>query len=143
MEEYLTEILEGKYHHYLKDTGKRFYLFENFQQIIPDYLSLDKKIVADAKYIPLNQEKNYGEEKATSIYYKTITYMYRFCSNQAFLLYPHPDEVAKPATYKVKTEIDGVNGGTITKLGMRIPSGCNSFFEFSTLIQKYESDFLR
>ena len=141
-EEYLTEILEGKYHHYLKDTGKRFYLFENFQQIIPDYLSLDKKIVADAKYIPLNQEKNYGEEKATSIYYKTITYMYRFCSNQAFLLYPHPDEVAKPATYKVKTEIDGVNGGTITKLGMRIPSGCNSFFEFSTLIQKYESDFL-
>lgn len=69
-EEYLAEILKGKYNHYLKDSGKRFYLFENFQQIIPDYLSLDKKIVADAKYIPLNTEKSYGEEKATAIYYK-------------------------------------------------------------------------
>lgn len=66
----------------MKDSGKRFYLFENFQQIIPDYLSLDKKIVADAKYIPLNTEKSYGEEKATAIYYKTITYMYRFCTNK-------------------------------------------------------------
>lgn len=81
-EEYLAEILKGKYNHYLKDSGKRFYLFENFQQIIPDYLSLDKKIVADAKYIPLNTEKSYGEEKATAIYYKTITYMYRFCTNK-------------------------------------------------------------
>lgn len=43
-EEYLAEILKGKYNHYLKDSGKRFYLFENFQQIIPDYLSLDKRL---------------------------------------------------------------------------------------------------
>lgn len=140
-EEYLAIVLEGRYNHYLKE-GKRFYLFENFQQIIPDYLSIDKKIVADAKYIPLNRESWYGEEKATSIYYKTITYMYRFCSNQGFLFYPYPDEDAKPTTYKIKTERDGVNGGTITKLGLRIPSGCNSFFDFSTLIRKYENNFL-
>ena len=95
-EEYLAIVLEGRYNHYLKERGKRFYLFENFQQIIPDYLSIDKKIVADAKYIPLNRESWYGEEKATSIYYKTITYMYRFCSNQGFLFYPYPDEDVKP-----------------------------------------------
>ena len=51
-------------------------------------------------------------------------------------------DVLRNNGYKVKTEIDGVNGGTITKLGMRSPSGCNNFFEFSTLIRKYESDFL-
>ena len=141
-EEYLAEILKGKYNHYLKDSGKRFYLFENFQQIIPDYLSLDKKIVADDKYIPLNTEKSYGEEKATAIYYKTITYMYRFCTNKGYLFYPHPDEDVTSVPLKIKTEVAGVNGGTITKLGLRIPSGCDTFSKFSKLIKKYENEFI-
>ena len=141
-EEYLAEILKGKYNHYLKDSGKRFYLFENFQQIIPDYLSLDKNIVADAKYIPLNTEKSYGEEKATAIYYKTITYMYRFCTNKGYLFYPHPDEDVTSVPLKIKTEVVGVNGGTITKLGLRIPSGCDTFSKFSKLIKKYENEFI-
>ena len=141
-EEYLAEVLKGKYNHYLKDSGKRFYLFENFQQIIPDYLSLDKKIVADAKYIPLNTEKRYGEEKATAIYYKTITYMYRFCTNNGYLFYPHPDEDVTSVPLKIKTEVAGVNGGTITKLGLRIPSGCDTFSKFSKLIKKYENEFI-
>lgn len=141
-EEYLDIVLEGKYVHYKKYEGKRFYLFENFQQIIPDYLSWDKSIVADAKYIPLNKERDYGEEKATAIYYKTITYMYRFCSNKAYLFYPHPDEEAQPVTYQIKTEQDGINGGVIIKQGLRIPSGCNSFIEFSNKMKQSEKKFL-
>ena len=141
-EEYLDIVLEGKYVHYKKNEGKRFYLFENFQQIIPDYLSWDKSIVADAKYIPLNKERDYGEEKATAIYYKTITYMYRFCSNKAYLFYPHPDEEAQPVTYQIKTEQDGINGGVIIKQGLRIPSGCNSFIEFSNKMKQSEKKFL-
>lgn len=141
-EEYLAEILKGKYNHYLKDSGKRFYLFENFQQIIPDYLSLDKKIVADAKYIPLNTEKSYGEEKATAIYYKTITYMYRFCTNKGYLFYPHPDEDVTSVPLKIKTEVAGVNGGTITKLGLRIPSECDTFSEFSVQMKNTRTNLL-
>ena len=141
-EEYLAEILKGKYNHYLKDSGKRFYLFENFQQIIPDYLSLDKKIVADAKYIPLNTEKSYGEEKATAIYYKTITYMYRFCTNKGYLFYPHPDEDVTSVPLKIKTEVAGVNGGTITKLGLRIPSECDTLSECPVQLKKAEDAFI-
>lgn len=141
-EEYLAIILDGKYKHYLKEEGKRFNLFENFQQIIPDYLSKNMKIVADAKYIRLNEEKAYQEEKATSIYYKTITYMYRFCSNRAFLLYPHPDEDVKPVVYKIKTATDGINGGTITKLGLRIPFDCLDFSDFTNKMQQNEKAFL-
>lgn len=141
-EEYISIVLEDNYQHFLKDEGKRFYLFEGVkQQIIPDYLSLDKKVVADAKYIPLNKECSYGEEKATSIYYKTITYMYRFCTNIAYLLYPHPDEDIAPIKYKIKTEEDGVNGGRIIKLGLRIPSKCSTYNEFSYKMKKYEEDF--
>lgn len=141
-EEYLSIILDEQFNHYLKDRGKRFYLFENFQQIIPDYLSLDRSIVADAKYIPLNQEKTYWGEKVTSIYYKTITYMYRFCSDKGLLFYPHPDEDINIIPYKIKTEIAGKNGGTITKVGLRIPSRCNNYGEFVKAISQNEVDFL-
>ena len=140
-EEYLATILEGKYNHYLKYTGKRFYLFKpKQQQIIPDYLSLDKKIVADAKYIPLN-EKNWFKEdsaSATAIYYKTITYMYRFCSKEGYLFYPHPDEEVSPIKDEIITEIEGENGGSITKLGLRIPSGCADFNDFVSKIKEEE-----
>lgn len=141
-EEYLAIVLEGKYEHYIKDGDVRFYLFENtHQQIIPDYLSVDKKIVADAKYIPLDQQGTYGEEKATSIYYKTITYMYRFCSDTGYLLYPHPDQEVSPIQYKIKTEINGINGGTMIKLGLRIPSVCSSFDEFAAKMEMEENKF--
>ena len=143
-EEYLAELLRDKYSHYLKNKGKKFYLFKsNKQQIIPDYLSLDKKIVADAKYIPLN-EKNWFKEdsvSATAIYYKTITYMYRFCSKKGFLLYPHPDEEVSPIKEEIITEVEGENGGTITKLGLRITSGCSDFNEFTQRINEEESTF--
>ena len=140
-EEYLATILEGKYNHYLKDTGKRFYLFKpKKQQIIPDYLSLDKKIVADAKYIPLNEKIWFKEDSAsaTAIYYKTITYMYRFCSKEGYLFYPHPDEEVSPIKDEIITEIEGENGGSITKLGLRIPSGCADFNDFVSKIKEEE-----
>ena len=143
-EEYLATILEGKYNHYLKDTGKRFYLFKpKKQQIIPDYLSLDKKIVADAKYIPLNEKSWFKEDSAsaTAIYYKTITYMYRFCSKEGYLFYPHPDEEVSPMKDEIITEIEGENGGSITKLGLRIPSGCTDFNDFASRINDEETTF--
>lgn len=142
-EVYLSIVLDGKFNHFLKDSGKRFYLFTpRMQQIIPDYISIDRKLVADAKYIPLDRENWYGEEKATAIYYKTITYMYRFCSKKGYLLYPHPDEVAEPITYNIATEEDGTNGGSIIKVGLRIPSNCNSFSDFACKMEQYEQVFL-
>lgn len=149
-EEYIADILEGKYNHYLKDSGKQLKLFEpnnekryRHQQIIPDYLSLDMEIVADAKYIPLNDKNWFKEDStsATAIYYKTITYMYRFCSNIGFLLYPHPDEEVLPIKEDIITEKVGVNGGSITKLGLRIPNGCSNFVEFATRIKEEETKF--
>ena len=143
-EEYLATILEGKYNHYLKDTGKRFYLFKpKKQQVIPDYLSLDKKIVADAKYIPLNEKSWFKEDSAsaTAIYYKTITYMYRFCSKEGYLFYPHPDKEVSPIKDEIITEIEGENGGSITKLGLRIPSGCTDFNDFESRINDEETTF--
>jgi 5-methylcytosine-specific restriction enzyme subunit McrC len=92
-EEYLNTILKSDFIHPENKTGKhRHYLFENFQSIYPDFLSKNQpKKVGDAKYIPLSGQRFYSEnsERATSIYYKTIAYMYRFSSSNGFLLFPN------------------------------------------------------
>ena len=141
-EEYLADLLKDKYRHYLKDSGKRFYLFKSQthkQQIIPDYLSLDMTKIADAKYIPLDKKNSFQEDSsnATAIYYKTIAYMYRFNSKEGYLLYPHRNETVQ---YERK-EIDGDIGGNITKLGLKIPTGCSDYNEFSKRICEEECRF--
>ena len=146
-EEYLAILLKGKYEHYKKEEGKRFYLFDegekrtNIQQIIPDYLSPDRKIVADAKYIPLDERNSYAEEKATAIYYKTITYMYRFHSQKGLLLYPCLGQ-GEPICLKIKTEKKNIYRGTISKIGLEIPTG-KSFEDFCAQMSKNEQKFIR
>ena len=128
-EEYLSVILKDKYDHFLKKRGKRFYLFKdpNSQQIIPDYIANDKSVVADAKYIPLNKHNGYYEDsqRATAIYYKTITYMFRFNTKVGYLFYPHPN-----TSNKIELLIDGDSDGKLIKYGIGIPSGFKRFNEF-------------
>ena len=68
--------------------------------------------------------------------------MYRFCTNKGYLFYPYPDEDVVSIPLKIKTEKENVNGGTITKIGLRIPSHCSSYQEFVKKIESYEKEFL-
>ena len=56
--------------------------------------------MADAKYIPLNKNSSYGEDRATAIYYKTVMYMLRFSSKYGILFYPCKDK-SEPKKYKI------------------------------------------
>ncbi|MCL2247313.1 MAG: McrC family protein [Lentimicrobiaceae bacterium] len=127
-EEYLNTILKNDFIHPENKTGKhRKYLFENFQAIYPDFISKHEPImVGDAKYMPLGNQKEYAEssERATSIYYKTITYMYRFKSDYGFLLFPHP-ETSFDETYTIKE-----TNGILRKLGLAIPQNAENFTDF-------------
>jgi 5-methylcytosine-specific restriction endonuclease McrBC regulatory subunit McrC len=135
-EEYLNKILKNDFIHPENKTGKhKKYLFENFQPIYPDFISKQQPIiVGDAKYIPLGNQQEYAEssERATSIYYKSITYMYRFKSNYGFLLFPHPE---KPfdKTYKIKE-----TNGILRKLGLAIPQNAKNFIDFQNDMRKHE-----
>ncbi len=140
-EEYLAIVLKGKLQHLRMDIGPKYYLFEEQrQQIIPDYLSPNKDIVADAKYIPLDRGVS-GEESVTAVYYKTIAYMYRFCSKIGYLLYPSKSE-NEPAVKTLQSEKANVNGGTITEVGLKIPIGVDNFSAFCTEMQANEKAFL-
>lgn len=79
-EEYLNTVLKQDFEHPENKTGKhRRYLFncraKSFQAIYPDFISKNSPtIVGDAKYIALEtKEYNEDSERATSVYYKTIT----------------------------------------------------------------------
>lgn len=144
-EEYLAIVLKGKLQHLRMDIRPKYYLFEKGssprQRIIPDYLSSDRKVVADAKYIPLDERVLYEEESVTAVYYKTIAYMYRFCSKNGFLLYPSKSE-NEPSVKTLQSEEDGANGGTITEVGLRIPTDVENFSDFCTKMQVNEKAFL-
>jgi len=142
-EEYLNTILKEDFIHPESKTGKnRHNLFEDnqlksFQSIYPDFISKGyPKKVGDAKYIPLGKQQAYSEnsEKATSIYYKTITYMYRFNSDNGFLLFPN-QETTFFETYKIKETI-----GFLKKIGLAIPQASENFKEFIKSMNKNENE---
>jgi 5-methylcytosine-specific restriction enzyme subunit McrC len=127
-EEYLNTILKEKFIHPENKTGKhRHLLFENFQSIYPDFISKEEpKSVGDAKYIPLEKQQTFSanSEKVTSIYYKTIAYMYRFSSNNGFLIFPKQDS-SFFETYRIKD-----TDGTLRKIGLAIPQTTETFKEY-------------
>lgn len=137
-EEYLNTILKENFIHPENKTGKhRHLLFENFQPIYPDFISKEYPIsVGDAKYIPLDRQQSYSEnsEKATSIYYKTIAYMYRFSSISGFLIFPRQN-TSFFETYRIK-ETDG----TLKKIGLAIPQTIENFKEFVRKINVSEGE---
>ena len=99
-EEYIAQVLsEGTGMKHYNRKNSHYHLLEKdgagFQKIIPDYLDVDNKIVADAKYIPLINDE-LSAEKAAPVYYKTIMYMYRFDAKKGFLFHP----VAKKKDYE-------------------------------------------
>lgn len=137
-EEYLNTILKEYFIHPENKTGKhRHLLFENFQSIYPDFISKeDPKSVGDAKYIPLDKQKELpgNSERATSIYYKTIAYMYRFNSKNGFLIFPRQDK-SFFETYNIK-ETDG----TLKKIGLAIPQAKENFKEFMKTMNVNEEE---
>lgn len=137
-EEYLNTILKENFIHPENKTGKnRHLLFENFQPIYPDFISKEEpKSVGDAKYIPLDRQHSYLEnsEKSINIYYKTITYMYRFSSKNGFLIFPKQD-ISFFETYRIK-ETDG----TLKKFGLAIPQTTENFKEYMKTMKGNEEE---
>ena len=97
-EKYLAIVIQGQMEHLSKNSHKIEKLFNDdgkeTQLIIPDYLSKNKGVVADAKYIPLNQThgKSPGAAAAMDRYYKTIMYMYRYGTKLGLLIYPDDEK---------------------------------------------------
>lgn len=121
-EEYLAVVLKdvGFKHHTKKDAYKLFvnHEGEQFQKVIPDYVHFNNYI-ADAKYIPLDHYEKMNADKAATVYYKTIMYMYLKATAHGFLFYPHksPPEDKRVNSYLINNGKDCF----LHKIGMNIP----------------------
>jgi len=136
-EEYIGLVLKDSFNHYYTNKVKRFPLFTGkFFHVVPDYISKDKKIVADAKYINL-APLDFGESRNTAIYYKTITYMLRFNSDLGKLFYPSKRQEER----KEQLKIDETNK-ILEKIPMYVNAHCDTFSEFISVMSKTEQIFV-
>ena len=140
-EEYVAKILStSNLNHYTRSNSS-FHLLSNngatFQKIIPDYYDEEKRIVADAKYTDLSEIDNLSAERAAAIYYKTIMYMYRFNSKIGLLI--HPKSETNEGIDITKYEIIDTDGN-LCKVGIKIPSQCEKFSDFSQKMKEIESN---
>lgn len=138
-EEYLAIILKDVMTHYTQKNSP-FHLFRRkdnttFQQIVPDFYNSKLNIVADAKYIPLQEKDKLSGDQALSIYYKTVMYMHRFNCKNGFLLYPATKCHAEPLQIE---ETDG----KLHKIGLAIPQNATKWDEFITQMTENEEKFL-
>ncbi len=100
------------------------------------YISKDKKIIADAKYINLALI-DFGESRNTAIYYKTMTYMLRFNSDHGELFYPSKRQEER----KEQLKIDETNK-VLEKIPMYVNAHCDTFSEFISIMSKTEQTFI-
>ena len=139
-EEYLAEILKPVFRHCRRGDGKpRDYLFRDedgkpFQIIIPDFLSRDGGVVADAKYIPLDRDyRSLHGLRASKVYYKTLMYMLRYDTELGLLLYPRSS-----GEVRVKTLSIPLAGRKLLLVGFPIPSEASGYKDFSKAMQATE-----
>ena len=79
------------------------------------------------------------QKRAISIYYKTITYMYRFETNRGFLLYPCSKKESDKPFFSEDLYIDGnAENRILEKIGMTIPQHTESFGIFASKMGENE-----
>ena len=145
-EEYIGQVLSENtdIKHYTRKNS-HYHLFKDkdgaFQKIIPDYYDGDK-IVADAKYIPLNRSRDLDAERAAPIYYKTIMYMYRFNTKKGYLFHPIRQNESEGKKVLSETfEIDGRSDCSLTKIGLVIDEESKNYSEFREEMKRRETAF--
>lgn len=142
-EEYLAIVLKDVMTHYTQKGPKIFKLFmERNRHIVPDYLNQERRIVADAKYIPLDKANiSEGSDREVAIYYKTLVYMYRFKCPVGYLFYPLKED--SPDGKMEKFSLYGDSTQQLIKLGLPIPQHATSWATFQGQMKRSEEIFVQ
>lgn len=113
----------------------------NLGLIYPDFIGKDekKRIIADAKYKPLNNIK--GRD-----YLQVLAYMFRFDAKKGYYLYPEaglPDDLSLVLNKGITYE-DNVlprDDISVIKCGLHIPNGMQDYTEFTEHMKENENAF--
>lgn len=142
-EEYVNSLIRDKFYHPMNKSGKGTQrLFAGGAGLIyPDFIGRDseKRIIADAKYKPLNNICNRD-------YLQLLAYMLRFEAKAGYYLYPEAEggndltmRLNRGSTYE--ENVMPRDDISITKHGLKIPTDAADYNEFVTRIELYEQEF--
>ena len=142
-EEYVSSLIDESFYHPMNKRGKGAQrLFDgNIGLIYPDFISRDTgtRIIADAKYKPID---NIGNRD----YLQVLAYMFRFDAKEGYYLYP---EVDSAYDQKLRMNSGSTYEGNVepredihvTKHGLKIPSGVDSYTAFASKMHMSERMF--
>lgn len=121
---------------------------KDFQMMYPDFY-IRNKVVADAKYSMLDDQRGISGDRAKDMYYKTLTYMMRLKAHKGLLLYPHDmgNGEANTIPYHVIDDDQIKNAScqhewTLQNVPFNVPAVCGDWEEFKRKMKKAESDFM-
>lgn len=145
-EEYIAKLLSERTNlkHYTRNNSN-FHLFEDgkpFQRIIPDYYDDANGVVADAKYMPLHLYDHLDSERATSVYYKTVMYMYRFNTKKGFLFYPYNKEEDDEHKIVSEYQIEDRTDCHLYEIGLEIEETDTDYTVYRDKMAKNEEEFV-
>ena len=148
-EEYVNTVIGDVFHHPNNTEGAGVnYLFSGGAgKIYPDFISKNSKdrIIADAKYKP-------SRNISGADYHQIVSYMYRFDSAEGYYIYPYSIMENERPSKRPMELLKGLNFGskkesmkrdqkiTVTKLGLRVPIGVESYQEFKHMMVMNENE---
>ncbi len=126
-EEYLNTFIGSNFRHLHNKKGEGYQLFETGEgKICPDFMDEKNKIIADAKYKPVENIK--GDD-----YLQILAYMFRFNSKNGFFIYPSSANNDKKAM-KLKDN----NDVYVYKISFHIPQNVDNFIDFQSGMRENE-----
>lgn len=147
-EEYMNLLVYNTFYHPMNKGGKGaqwlFTVDGNKSGLVyPDFIgkSLEKRIIADAKYKPMD---NIGNKD----YLQVLAYMFRFDAKKAFYFYPEANEESDKEFWlnlgsSYEKNVQARNDICIIKHGLKIPFEVHDYEEFVEEIHKSESEFIK
>ena len=134
-EEYVNTILRplNFIHPRNKTKSNKIYLFDNnTYSRYPDFYKKDNSVIIDAKYKHLNIK-----EIDRNDIHQIISYLHVLKSDEGYLLYPINEKTKTNEIDKIG-ELNGYKG-VLYRYGFKIPQKCNTYKEFSELIENSEN----
>ena len=133
-EEYLNTLLKpfGYIHPENRTKTHGLHLFEKSRTIYPDFYSIEKEMVIDAKYKRLDSSSINREDV-----YQVITYMYRLKAKTGIVLYPSIKNHT-PKSFKFHKDSYGNGDANLTKIALEIPQEESDFNSFIAEISENE-----
>ena len=146
-EEYVNILINKNndkfYHPKNKSKEKHQWLFTTDDsipvgKIYPDFISKDKRIIADAKYKPIDNIKGHD-------YFQVLAYMFRFDSKTGFYLYPEANTNEDKCLFLnsgfYEKNVKKRDDIKVIKHGLKIPENASNYTEFVEKIKENEKEF--